>query len=66
MDQMRKENYSAFLKHLPICDPILGKEFLKQVHMHYEMSFEPNMLTKKLQMLVTSYVSSKQKVKWFK
>lgn len=40
MDQVRKENYNAFLKHLPICDPIFGKEFLEQVQMHYDMCFE--------------------------
>jgi hypothetical protein len=29
MDQVRKENYNAFLKHLLICDPIFGKKFLE-------------------------------------
>ncbi len=66
MDCVRKENYNAFLKYFLICDLIFGEEFLEQVKMHYDMSFEPKMLTKKLQMLVTSYVSSEQKVKWFK
>jgi hypothetical protein len=31
MDQVQKENFRAFLKHLPIYDPILGDEFLEQV-----------------------------------
>lgn len=66
MDQVRKENYSDFLKCLPICDPIFGKEFLEQVQMHYDMCSESKMLTEKMQMLVTSYVSNEQKVKWFK
>jgi hypothetical protein len=30
------------------------------------MSSEPKMFIEKLQMLITSYVSSEQKVKWFK
>jgi hypothetical protein len=34
--------------------------------MHYDTSFKPKMLTNKLQMLVTPYVSIEQKVKWFK
>jgi len=29
MDQVRKENCIGLFKHLPICDPILGKEFLE-------------------------------------
>jgi len=32
--------------------------------MHYDMCFELKMLTKKMQMLVTSCVSNEQKVKW--
>jgi hypothetical protein len=34
--------------------------------MHYDMCSESKMLTEKMQMLVTSYVSNEQKVKWFK
>jgi hypothetical protein len=34
--------------------------------MHYNMSFKLEMLIKKLQMLVTSYVSNEQKFNWFK
>jgi hypothetical protein len=34
--------------------------------MHYDMFSELEMLIEKLQMLVTSYVSSEQKVKWLK
>lgn len=66
MDQVRIKNYNAFLKHLHICNPILGEEFLEQVQMHYDMSFELEIQIKNLQILVTSYLSSKQKVKWFK
>ncbi len=66
MDQVRKENFNAFLKHLFIYNPILGNKFLEQVYMHYDMFSEPKMLIEKFQMLVTSYVSSKQTFKWFK
>jgi hypothetical protein len=34
--------------------------------MHYDMSFELEMLTKKLQTLTTSCVDNEQKVKWLK
>jgi hypothetical protein len=54
MDQVKKENYNAFCRHLPICNPIFGEEFFEQVQMHYDMSSKPKMLTEKLQMLVTS------------
>jgi hypothetical protein len=65
MEQVcHKENYNAFLKHLLVCDPTLGDAFLEQVLTHYDMNFEPKMLTKKLQLLVTSCVRSEQKVKW--
>jgi len=47
-------------------NPIIGNKFLKQVQMHYDMSFELEVLTKKIQMLVASCVSNEQKVKWFK
>jgi hypothetical protein len=59
-----KENYNAFLKHLLVCDPALGDAFLEQVLTHYDMNSKLEMLTKKLQLLVTSCVSSEQKVKW--
>ncbi len=65
MEQVcRKENYNVFLKHLQVCDPSRGDAFLKHVLTHYDMNFEPKMLTKKIQLLVTSCVSSEHKVKW--
>lgn len=66
MNQVRKQNFSAFLKHLFVCNPIIGDKFLKEVQMHYDMSFELEVLAEKIQMLVTSCVSNEQKVKWFK
>jgi hypothetical protein len=29
MDHVKMENYNAFLKHLPICDPFFEEEFLE-------------------------------------
>jgi hypothetical protein len=60
----RIKNYNALQKHLLVCDLALGVAFLEQVLTHYDMNFEAEMLTKKLQLLVTSCVSSEQKVKW--
>jgi hypothetical protein len=59
-----KENYNVFLKHLLVCDLALGDAFLEQVLTHYDMNSKPKMLIEKLQLLVTSCVSSEQKVKW--
>jgi hypothetical protein len=48
MDQVRKDHYSTFYKHLQVCDPSLGPYFLKETHFHYDMNLELEMLTKKL------------------
>ncbi len=60
----RKDNYNALLKHLPVCDLTLGDAFLEQVQTHYDMNSKPKLLIEKLQLLVTSYVSNEQRVKW--
>jgi hypothetical protein len=62
MEHVKKEHYSAFCKHLPICDPSLGVDFLREIQVHYDMNLEPKMLTKKLRMLAYSYVSIEQKL----
>jgi hypothetical protein len=31
MELVCKEHYSAFYKHLPVCDPTLGPNFLKEI-----------------------------------
>jgi hypothetical protein len=31
MEQVRKDHYLAFCKHLPICDPSLGTCFLREI-----------------------------------
>ncbi len=65
-DKVRKENFNAFFKHLFVYNSILGNKFLEQVQMHYDMFSKLEIIIQKLQMLVTSYVNSKQKVKWLK
>jgi hypothetical protein len=45
MEYVKKDHYSAFYKHLQVCDPSLGEYFLKDIHVHYDMNSEPKMLT---------------------
>jgi hypothetical protein len=52
MDQIKKDHYSAFYKHLRICDPTFSPNFLKEIQVHYNMNFKPKMFMVKLQMLV--------------
>jgi hypothetical protein len=66
MEQMRKDHYLAFCKHLPVCDPSLGVDLLKEIHVHYDMNSERKILIEKLQMLTYSFVSTKQKLSWLK
>ncbi len=61
MDAIYKEHMTAFHKWLPVCDPSLGPKFLYEVQIHYNMNLEPEMFTKKLQMLVSACVSIDQK-----
>jgi hypothetical protein len=39
MEQIMKENLTAFTKHLLVYDPSLGLEFLQQIQIHYDMNF---------------------------
>ncbi len=41
MEQVKKERLTTFTKHLPIGDPSLGLKFLRQIHIHYHMNFDP-------------------------
>jgi hypothetical protein len=66
MEQVRKDHYLAFCKHLPICDPFLGVNFLREIQVHYDMNSKLKMLTKKFQMFAYSCVSAKQKFLWLK
>jgi hypothetical protein len=38
MEQVRKEHYQTFCKHLPICDLALELEFLQEIQAHYDKS----------------------------
>jgi hypothetical protein len=62
MEQVCKDHYFEFCKHLPVCDLGLGPNFLKEIHTHYDMHFKSKMFMKKLQMLTYSYVSPDQKL----
>jgi hypothetical protein len=57
---------TMFHKILLVCDASLGLEFLQLVQLHHNMNLDPDLMTKKLQMLVFSQVSNKQKVSWLK
>jgi len=50
------------MKHLPVCDPIFGFEFLKHIQVNYDMNSKPEMFIKKLHMLAFAQVSNEQKV----
>jgi hypothetical protein len=48
IDQVKKDHYSTFCKHLLIFDLALCPNFLKEIQVYYDMNSEPKMLTKKL------------------
>jgi hypothetical protein len=48
MEQVRKNHYSAFCKHLLMCNLAFGIDFQMDIQVHYDMKFELKMLTKKL------------------
>jgi hypothetical protein len=48
VEQVRKDHYLTFYKHLLVCDPTLGPNFLKEIQVHYDMNSKPQMFTKKL------------------
>jgi uncharacterized lipoprotein YbaY len=54
----------TFHNRLPICEAVPGPKFLQQVHVHFNMNFNPEMMIEKLQLLVSSQVSNEQKVSW--
>jgi hypothetical protein len=59
MQHVRKDHVITFTKHFLVCDPLLGLEFLCQIQIHYDMNFDPKMLTKKLHMFTFAMVSNK-------
>jgi hypothetical protein len=66
MDVVKKEHITPFNKHLLICDPTLGIEFLWQIQLHYDFNLKLEMFMEKLQMIVSLNVSTEQKVNWLK
>jgi hypothetical protein len=55
MEQVRKDHYFTFCKHLLVYDLALGSSFLKEIQVHYVMNVELEMfMSKKLQMLTYS------------
>jgi hypothetical protein len=36
MEHVRKEHYSTFYKHFPICDLGFGTIFLQEIQVHYD------------------------------
>jgi hypothetical protein len=51
MEQVKKDHYFVFCKHLFVCNLAFGMNFLKEIQVHYNMNFEPEMFIEKLQSL---------------
>ncbi len=66
MEQVKKDHYFVFCKHLLVCDPTFGMDFLKEIQVHYDMNFKLEMLIEKLQMLAYARVFLEQKLTWLK
>jgi hypothetical protein len=43
MEQVHKDHYFAFYKHLSMCDHGLGPIFWKEIQVYYDMNLEPKM-----------------------
>ncbi len=56
MEQVKKDHYFKFCKHLPMCD-LAFPDFFKAIHIHYDMNFDLEMLMEKLQILTYNCVS---------
>jgi hypothetical protein len=48
MEQVRKDHYLTFCKHLLIFDLTLGPNFLKEIQVHYDMNSKPQMFREAL------------------
>jgi hypothetical protein len=48
MESVWKERMTTFHKRLPVCDPTLGVEFFQQIHVHYNMNPNLEMMIVKL------------------
>jgi hypothetical protein len=65
MEQVKKEHYLTFYKHLLVCDWSMGSGFLLEIQTHYDNP-KLEMLIVKLQMLVYSSMNKEQKVSWLR
>ena len=67
LTKIRQSFLSELKKQMPIADPKQGKEFLRQVKIHYENfgSF-PEMTQEKLWMIATSVMDSETKAQWMR
>jgi hypothetical protein len=54
MEQMRKEHYLTFCKHLLDCDLAFELKFLQEIQAHYDNNPKLEMLIEKLWMFVYS------------
>jgi hypothetical protein len=54
---VRKDYYSTFCKHLPMCDFALGLDLFKEIQVHYDMNSKLEVFIEKLQMLTYTCVS---------
>jgi hypothetical protein len=59
MENVQKEHMTTIHKILPICELAFHLKFLQQVKVHYNMNIDLEMMTKELQLLVSSQVSNK-------
>jgi hypothetical protein len=66
MEQVKKDHYSTFCKHLPICDFSLGVHFSRDIQVHYDMNLDQKMLIEKLQTLTYSFILVEHKLSWLK
>ncbi len=66
MEQVRKEHYLAFCKHLHVCDMGFGIKFVQEIQAHYDNNPKLEMLIEKIQMLMYSTISKEYKVSWLK
>jgi hypothetical protein len=48
LEQVRKDHYSAFCKHLLVRDFFLVVDFLREIQVHYDMNLELEMLIEQL------------------
>ncbi len=50
MEQVKKDHYFAFCKHLSVCNLAFSTNFFKEIQVHYDMNSELEMFIEKLHM----------------